>query len=108
MTIHYDHIGTNPDGTPHFHIWSDVPDAHIVMTGPIVGDVVLPDGTHVAVSEPFIEAESQEQAIFISDAIGHRHEAEGHPDFVNDPLVDNLGFKAVDFADAQALASTEG
>lgn len=107
MAIHYDHLGTNPDGTPHFSIWSDLPDAHIVMTGPILGNVVLPDGITVNVSEPFIEAASQEQAIEISDAIGHRHEVEGHPDFLGDPLVPDFGFKAVNHADAQASAPTE-
>lgn len=91
MTVHYDHIGFNEDGTPRFHIWSDQPDAHLVMTGPIVGSVEV-DGQTVDVSAPFIEAASTEQALAISDAIGARHVAEGHPDFVNDPTVDSFGF----------------
>ena len=91
MAVHYDHIGFNEDGTPRFHIWSDNPDAHLVITGPIVGTVDV-DGASVDVSAPVIEVASQAQALAVSDAIGARHVAEGHPDFVNDPSVDSFGF----------------
>jgi hypothetical protein len=91
MAVHYDHIGTNEDGTPRFHIWSDSPDAHLVMTGPIVGNVEV-DGQLVDVSAPFIEVDSPETALKVSDAIGERHVREGHPDFVKDPDLDSLGF----------------
>lgn len=91
MTVRYTHIGFNEDGTPRFHIESDQPGAHLVMTGPIVGTVDV-DGQTIDVSAPFIEATSPEEALAISDAIGARHVAEGHPDFVNDPSVDSFGF----------------
>lgn len=91
MTVRYTHIGFNEDGSPRFHIESDQPDAHLLMTGPIVGTVDV-DGQTIDVSAPFVEAASPEQALAISDAIGARHVAEGHPDFVKDPDLDSLGF----------------
>lgn len=87
MAIHYEHVGFNPDGSPHFNITCDDPDAHVVLTGPITGTVVV-DGETIDVSAPFIEASSPEHALAISDAIGQRHVLEGHPDFVNDHSVD--------------------
>jgi hypothetical protein len=53
---------------------------------------ILASGDSIDVSAPFIEAASTEQALAISDAIGARHVAEGHPDFVNDPTADDFGF----------------
>lgn len=97
MGVHYDHIGTNEDGTPRFHIWSDVPGAHLVMTGPIVGTVDVA-GETIDVSAPFIEVADETAALAVSDAIGRRHVLEGHPDFVNDPEMDSLGFVHVDSA----------
>ena len=91
MAVQYTHIGFNEDGTPRFHVESDVPGAHLVLTGPIVGPVVV-DGVAVDVSAPVIEAESPAHALAISDAIGARHVAEGHSDFVNDPDADSFGF----------------
>lgn len=58
---------------------------HLVMTGPISGTVTLPDGTVVDVTPDFIEVESVEQARLVSDAIGARHVAEGHPSFADEP-----------------------
>lgn len=97
MGVHYDHIGTNEDGTPRFHIWSDVPGAHLVMTGPIVGPVDVA-GKTVDVSAPYIEVADTAAALAVSDAIGQRHVLEGHPDFVNDPDMDSFGFVHVDSA----------
>jgi hypothetical protein len=94
--IHYDHIGTNEDGTPRFNIWSDIPNAHLVMTGPIIGTVDI-DGSPVDVSAPFIEVPDEETALKISDAIGLRHVQEGHPDFVNDKSIDEDGLPVDDF-----------
>lgn len=91
MAIHYEHAGFNPDGSPHFNITSDDPDAHIVLTGPITGSVLV-DGKPVDVSAPFIEAKDEAHALAISDAIGLYHVEHGHPDFVKDDLVDSLGF----------------
>lgn len=84
--------GFNEDGTPHLHYKSD---GAIVITGPITGHVVLPDGKMLDVTPPFIEVKDEAEALLVSDAIGVRHEAEGHPDFVKDPTVDSFGFKAV-------------
>ena len=91
MTVHYTHIGYNEDGTPRFHVESDVAGAHLVLTGPIVGPVMV-DGVAIDVSAPVIEAESPAHALAISDAIGARHVAEGHSDFVNDPDADSFWF----------------
>lgn len=91
MAVHYDHIGSNEDGSPRFHVYSDDPAAHLVMTGPIVGNVEV-DGQLVDVSAPFIEVDSPETALKVSDAIGERHVREGHPTFVADPEKDSLGF----------------
>jgi len=91
MAVHYDHIGTNEDGTPRFHIYSDNPSAHLVITGPIVGTVDVA-GVPVDVSAPVIEVPDEATALAVSDAIGARHVALGHPDFVNDPDLDSLGF----------------
>jgi hypothetical protein len=82
-------VATNPDGTPLLHYISDGP---VVITGPISGDVVLPDGEHVDVTAPLVEARDDEHAAAIASAIGDRHEVEGHPDFVRDPDVDSFGF----------------
>lgn len=95
MAVHYEHIGTNEDGTPRFHIYSDDPSAHLVMTGPIVGTVDIA-GRTVDVSAPFIEVADEAEALAVSDAIGARHVAEGHPDFVNDPTADSFGFVHID------------
>lgn len=89
MAVHYEHIGFNEDGSPRFHITSD--SGHVVMTGPIIGPITV-DGVQVDVSAPFIEAADEAQAVAISDAIGERLVAEGHPDFVADPEKDSFGF----------------
>lgn len=79
MTIHRTRLGTNEDGSPQYHIYSDDPTKAIVLTGPYIeGDVSLPDGTTVDVTPLFIEVEP-EQALAVSDAIGKRFEEEGHP-----------------------------
>ena len=99
MAVHYEHIGTNEDGTPRFHIYSDDPAAHLVITGPIVGTVEV-GGVPVDVSAPVIEVESTEKALAISDAIGMRHVELGHPDFVNDPEADSFGYVHIAASDS--------
>ncbi|GAB3863429.1 hypothetical protein GCM10028801_31030 [Nocardioides maradonensis] len=54
--------------------------SHLVMTGPIKGDVVLSDGTSVDVTPSVIEVASLAIAEEVADLIGKRHAAEGHPD----------------------------
>jgi len=95
VAIHYEHAGFNPDGSPHFNITSDDPNAHIVLTGPITGQVVV-DGQAVDVSAPFIEAKDEAHALAISDAIGLYHVEHGHPDFVNDHSIDPETGREVD------------
>ena len=48
---------------------------HVVLTGPITGDVTLPDGTKVDVSAPVIAVDSPERAAEVAHAIG-QHWAE--------------------------------
>lgn len=91
MTIHTQRVVAD-DGTLTTRVWSDDPDAHIIMTGPIQGPVTLADGSVVDVTDDFVEATSQEQALAISDAIGTKHVEQGHPDFVADPDMDSFGF----------------
>lgn len=80
-------VEVNPDGSLQY-----ISDGPLVMTGPIEGSVVLPDGSRVNVTPAFIEADDDDHAVAIAEAIGRRHAEQGHPDFVNDPEVDNLGF----------------
>ena len=65
---------------------------HALFTGPIGGDVVLPDGTVVDVSPPVIYLPTRELVDAVADAIGRRHEVDGHPLFLADPTVDDHGF----------------
>lgn len=90
--IEYRPDGFNEDGTPRLHIVSD---GHVVLTGNIVGTVEV-GGKVIDVSAPAIEVESPEEGLLVSDAIGARHIAQGHPDFVADPDKDSFGFIHVD------------
>jgi hypothetical protein len=94
VAVVYTHDGFNADGSPHFVISVDTPGAELLMTGPITGTVVV-GGVEYDVTPEFIEVPSRAVALAISDAIGARHQAEGHPLFVNDPESDSLGFVAV-------------
>lgn len=64
---------------------------HIVLTGPITGNLVLGDGTKVDVSPQMVEVDSPEQAAELADLIGREYAANGHPevdgdfDYVKDP-----------------------
>lgn len=91
MAVRKEYVGLNEDGSPHFAYISDDPNDHLVVTGPIYG-VVHVDGEAVDVSEPVIAVDSHAKALAVSDAIGDRHQNEGHPDFLKDPLVPNDGF----------------
>ena len=81
--------GFNPDGSPHLVIVSDGP---VVCTGPIQGVVMTSDGTRYDVSAPYIEVVSNIHAAEVANAIGLRHMEEGHPDFLGDATVPDLGF----------------
>jgi hypothetical protein len=75
------------DGTLNY-----ISDGPIVLTGPISGTVTLPDGKTINVTPEVVEVADDAEAIALSNAIGARHAAEGHPDFIKDPEADNLGF----------------
>lgn len=77
-------LGTNEDGTPLYHYEAE-PGESVVFTGPISGTVELPDGTTVDVTDPFIGVADEATALAVSDAIGERHVAEGHPLFADEP-----------------------
>lgn len=80
-------VEVNPDGTLHF-----ISDGPIVFTGPIKGEVTLPTGEVVNVAPQFVEARDDAEALAIAEAIGQRHQDEGHPSFLNDPSVPDDGF----------------
>lgn len=86
MEVERIRIGDNPDGSPHFLIRAVdengvvVPDAHIVLTGPIQGEVVTSSGEKIDVTPFAVAVDTAAEALAISDAIGAQHAAEGHPD----------------------------
>lgn len=53
--------------------------SHAVLTGPISGTVILPDGTEVDVSDPVITVADQATADAVAHAIAIRYATEGHP-----------------------------
>ena len=61
------------------------PSIPLVITGPIAGNVTLPDGTVYDVTEAVIEVAPGDE-LLVSDAIGSRHVAEGHPLFADEPF----------------------
>jgi hypothetical protein len=77
MALQKINVGTNEDGSPR---WQYVnPDGHLVITGPITGEVTLADGSTVNVTPDVIEADSPEHALAVSDAIGRHYETYSHP-----------------------------
>ena len=74
------------DGTLHY-----ISDGPVVLTGPVTGSVTV-DGEKVNVAPAVIPVESEEHAAAVAEAIAVKLEAEGHPDFLNDPNVPDLGF----------------
>ncbi len=69
---------TNEDGTPAYHYHQDDPNAPVVITGPITGSVVLPDGSVYDVTDPVIEVWPGHET-HVAEAIGARYADEGHP-----------------------------
>lgn len=91
MAVRKEYVGLNEDGSPHFAYISDDPNDHLVVTGPIYG-VVHVDGEAIDVSENVIAVDSHAKALKVADAIGERHQTEGHSSFLKDPLVPDNGF----------------
>ena len=75
MALVKTNIGTTPDGKPLFHVEGE----HVVLTGPIVGTVTLPDGSEVDVTADVVAADSPEHAAQIAHAVSQRYADEGHP-----------------------------
>lgn len=78
MALHKFNVGTNPDGSQRFQYVQDDRRVPVVVTGPITGTVTLPDGSVYDVTADVIEVWPGHE-LLVSDAIGARHEAEGHP-----------------------------
>lgn len=54
--------------------------SHALVTGPgITGTVTLPDGQVIDVTDPVIYLPDLDTVNAVSDAIGARYAAEGHP-----------------------------
>jgi hypothetical protein len=86
---------------------------HVVLTGPITGDVVLPDGTRVDVTAPVIAVDSEEKAAEVAHAIGqHWAKPENvHPGQVNrkeDGSVEILDFEYDDTGYREAKKRLKG
>lgn len=54
--------------------------AHVVLTGPIKGRLILADGTPYDVNAYAVPVASPEHAAELAHLIGLHYEAEGHPD----------------------------
>lgn len=92
MALTKTHLGRNEDGSPRFHYQHDgAKGTAVVITGPIYGEVTLPDGTTYDVTDDAIEVPAK-HAEQVAAAIGDRHEAEGHPKHdAETPFVHNKG-----------------
>jgi len=75
VAIQKTRLGTNADGTPHFHYASD---GHVVLTGPISGEVTTTDGTTYDVTEAAVEVHP-DHAAEVAGLVGDRYAADGHP-----------------------------
>lgn len=53
--------------------------SHAVITGPITGPIVLPDGREFDVTPEFILVEDQATADAVAAAIGESYASNGHP-----------------------------
>lgn len=60
-------VETNSDGSLHY-----ISDGAVVLTGPYVGEVTLPDGTQVDITPAVIEVDSDEQGVAIAEAIAEK------------------------------------
>lgn len=73
-------VGTNEDGSPRYHFTHDGDENEaVIYTGPhISGQVTLPDGSQVDVTDHYI-AVPKKQHDAVVNAIGDHHEKHGHP-----------------------------
>lgn len=117
MTMHKTYLGLDPDGSgrPYYSYIEDDPSVPVVVTGPVYGNVELPDGTLVSVDDHVISVPCTDHphedmdgggakklsaktlakrhedhkpscaAQLVAHAIGLKHEAEGHPAHLADP-----------------------
>jgi hypothetical protein len=57
---------------------------HVLLTGPITGELTTTDGTTYDVSPMAVEVESQEHADELAHLIGLHYQANGHPNVEGD------------------------
>lgn len=77
-------VGTNENGSPHYAYVAEEGE-RVVITGPIVAQLTMEDGTVYDVSDPVIAVEDKHHDELV-DAIGDHYEAAGHP-HMTDPSV---------------------
>lgn len=95
MAVTKTYVGLNEDGTPHFHYESD---GHVLLTGPVYGQITTDDGTSYDVSDAVIEIDPA-HAGELAHKIGVRHEEHGHPDHGPDnPFVHECSEHCGEFA----------
>lgn len=58
--------------------------AHVLLTGPITGELTTSDGTTYDVSAMAVEVESQEHADELAHLIGLHYQENGHPNVEGD------------------------
>ena len=71
-------LGTNPDGSPHYNYIAEDGEA-AVITGPIVANLALKDGTEYDVSAPVVVVPAEHHDELVH-AIGEHYATNGHPD----------------------------
>lgn len=74
MALTKTRLGTNEDGTPHYHYSGE----HVVLTGAASsGEVTLADGSKVDVTDAVVAAKDPEHAQAIAEAIAVAFPVEG-------------------------------
>lgn len=95
-------LGTNEDGSPHY-LFEAEGDERIVVTGPIVAQLEVSDGTLYDVSDPVVGVKPEHHDELV-DKIGQHYEVHGHPHHKIDPVTGvRAPFKAMSLADSRAL-----
>jgi hypothetical protein len=82
------------------HIESD---GHVVLIGPLTGDVTLADGTTIDVSPVAVEVATVEEADEVAHLVALRYVEEGHPDDV-EVTEDGVEQYPFDYVAPEALA----
>lgn len=77
MTLTVTKVGTNDDGTPHYHHHD--PERHAVLTTFAKGHIELSDGTVHNVADDWTFVDTHEQAVELAHHVATKFVAEGHP-----------------------------